>query len=404
MTSNVTLTEYEPALVALGPEDIDFLRRDFTGRFVIEHQANGTSVLINPMQHVGVLGLPSGRSLQIQPKVPIVNLLYMLGVAYDQSDPFLPNEADTGTVDDILPVVAWFFVRQLERLITKGLLRGYQEQEDNLYALSGRISFAEDIRENHVLRHRVVCRFSELVWDIQENRVIRQVLQILLRMRFQSSLRQKLMGLDDTLSVIIPGNMAASDINRFTYHRLNQHYRPIHDLCRLLLDLLSPSERGYGVRTSSFLIDMNQLFEKYVTRTLNRIFQKDLRVTDQYRTWLDFAGEVAVRPDIVVSGGGEALFIADCKYKRLAIGGHRHSDLYQIVSYCTALNVTRGMLIYPRHLTDIDSFLDIRSTTLTIHEISVNLSGSVLQMQKSMLMLAESITGAIDLNVVRTTS
>lgn len=399
MTDRMSLTEYESTVVDLSPEDILWIQLLYSSKFHIEKPLTGTGVLINPGPYVGVVGMPSGQVLQIRPKVPVANALYMLSVAYEQLDPFMLAEADTGTLDGVLSVIARYFVGQVEELIAKGLLRGYQEQEANLSSVRGRISIVEDIRQNHVLRHRVHCRFSELVWDIPENRVIRQVARRLMGLGFEPKLRQMLVALDETLMEVVPGEMTVTDIDRFSYHRMNAHYRSVHRLCRMVLDLVSPTERGAGASTPSFLLDMNRLFERYVAVSLQTSGRGCLDVLDQYRTSLDVAGRVPIRPDLVVVDRGSRIRIIDCKYKRLGEGEHRQADLYQMIAYCTALDVGQGMLVYPRHLADIRNDVNVRAVEMSVREWSLDLSGDIASMQRAVELLAAEVFPVSDIIV-----
>lgn len=391
MTNHVSLAEFESVAVDLSAGDLHWIQVHYPGRFDIAKPLTGSGVLLNPGSNVGVLGMPSGLILQIQPKVPVANTLYMLSVAYEQADPFLLAEADTGTLEGVLPVIARYFVGQVEDLISKGLLRGYQEQEANLSSIRGRISIVEDIRQNHLLRHRVHCRFSELVWDIPENRVIRQVVRCLMGMGLDSGLRQMLGALDDILMDVEPGDMTVADIDRFLYHRMNSHYRQLHRLCRMILNLISPTEQGAGTSTPSFLMDMNRLFERYVAVSLQTSARGRLDVLDQYRTSLDVAGKVPIRPDLVIVDRGSYIRIIDCKYKRLGEGEHRQADLYQMIAYCTALNVGQGMLIYPRHLVDVRNDVSVRAVEMSVREWSLDVSGDIANMQRAVAFLVSDV-------------
>ena len=59
--------------------------------------------------------------------------------------------------------------------------------------------------------------------------------------------------------------------NACDYTRLNDHYRPASVLARLLLDNLTlVDRRGEYSTAASFMVDMNDLFERFVTERLGR--------------------------------------------------------------------------------------------------------------------------------------
>ena len=65
----------------------------------------------------------------------------------------------------------------------------------------------------------------------------------------------------------------------------------------------------------------------------------------------------------------------DCKYKRLEIWQYKNHDQYQILAYCTALDVPRGMLVYPRHEHALDQTIQVRNSDIRIRQLSIDLSG-----------------------------
>src|SRR5690606_20848478 len=101
--------------------------------------------------------------------------------------------------------------------------------------------------------------------------------------------------------------------DRFTYHRLNADYEPLHKLCRLFLEGATLSEQSGGFTFQTFLIDMNSLFETFVTQVLRDHVPPGYSVAAQTTLVLDDARKVQMRPDLVIRERGHAVFVADCK-------------------------------------------------------------------------------------------
>ena len=55
-----------------------------------------------------------------------------------------------------------------------------------------------------------------------------------------------------------------------------------------------------------------------------------------------------MRPDLVWYERGAPIAVADAKYKAEQPGGFPEADLYQVLAYCTALNLDHGHLIYAK--------------------------------------------------------
>lgn len=401
MNEPVILTEYQDRQVGLAPGDAAFVASHLRGRFRIQRTLADDAYVLNPRQHVGVVTLPSGRRLESRPKVPARNLFAMLAIAYELPDPFLNAPVEADRIEDVLAFVVARFAALLEERLDLGLYRAYVENEENLTAVRGRIVIAEDVRRNSILRHRTYCRFTDYSWDVAENQVLRQVVQLLAGWRLPARLRRRLQALDAAMAEITPGRYVASDLGRFTYHRLNEDYRPLHALCRLLLEGASPSEDAGPFGFEAFLLDMNRLFEGFVTQALQDRVPVPFRVDAQVPLTLDVAGSVPMRPDMLIRRAERPVLVADCKYKRLGAGEHQHHDLYQLLAYCTALGLDRGLLIYPQHLTPIRRSITVRNADVVMAAVVIDLGGDADMLRAACDSLGHAVmkmvTAGIDL-------
>jgi 5-methylcytosine-specific restriction enzyme subunit McrC len=384
----IVLREYEDQPVELTQEDAAFLVSRLGGRIDVRRSLWSDAYILNSRQHIGLVTLPSERRLECHPKVPARNLFVMLAAAFDLPDPFLDAPAVVDRLEDILHFIVNRFAGLVEELLDRGAYRSYVEEEDNLAFVRGRIMVADDLRQNSILRQRTLCRYAEYSWDVPENRVIRQVVQLLVGSGLQPDVIRRLRRLDGLLEEVSPGRFTAADLDGFVYHRLNEEYRPIHRLCRLFLEAASPSETTGAIAFDAFLFDMNRLFESYVTQVIRERAPIDVEVRAQRIIYLDENQEIELKPDIVFRWRGKPVLVADCKYKRLVPGQHVLADLYQTLAYCTALKVQHGLLIYPRHLAPISSSLLIRGQGVIIQETTIDLDIPFEGMQREGDLLA----------------
>ncbi len=406
-SDTLRLVEYEEREVALSPADAAFLDRAFAGQIALRRALVGEGYLLNPNQFVGVLVLPSGRRLEIAPKVPVRSLLFMLAVAAELPSPFLEEAAEFAELDELLEFVAAAFADLTEERIARGLYRAYVEREENLAAVRGRIAVAADLRHNLVLRHRTFCRFAEFTEDVPENRVVRQVAHLLARWVRRPALRLRLWRIDQVLGSVAPAQLPAEAIDRFVYGRLNEGYRPLHRLCALVLRWSSFAEGSGPFAFRAFLLDMNRLFEAFVTQILRDHARPPVSVDDQVRLHLGQGRRVDIRPDIVVRVGSVPLLVADCKYKRVEPDGFKQHDVYQMLAYCTALGLDHGLLVYPKHAVPVDDEIAVVNSPVRIRQRSLDLSGSLPELKAACRALAdELLTGAspTDPRIAKTTA
>ena len=396
LTEKIQLTEYQDWVGKLSVEDAEYVLLHLSSKVAIRRRVQDEQYVLNPNQYVGVVTLPSGRRLESYPKVPIRNLFYMLAVAFDLPSPFRDELAKYAQLDEILEFVVSFFAGLVERRLDQGLYRSYVEQEDNLTAVRGAILFTEDVRRNYVLRHRTYCRYAEFSWNITENQVIRQVTYMLGGWELTRNLRQRLHRLDVALTEITPVVFPASIIDRFQYNRLNEDYRQLHQFCRLFLEGASISEESGPLDFQTFLVDMNKLFEKFITQVLREHKQDNIVVDDQVPLYLGHEQKVLMQPDIVVSEGETIVLVADCKYKRLEAEEFKNHDVYQMLAYCTATRVRRGLLIYPLHEAVIQDEVQIRNSQTVLQQVTVDLTATeVVELARECGVFAAKVLGSV---------
>src|SRR5207253_1929135 len=128
-------------------------------------------------------------------------------------------------------------------------------------------------------------------------------------------------------------------------------YRPLLDLCRLLADGLAPGERAGAVAGPAFLLDLERVFERFVTRGLTEAFADEpgaVAVQPPHRLRGDGAAPaLALRPDVTLDRGGRPVLVVDAKWKRLPRAGPLPADVYQALAYGAALGARRAVLVYP---------------------------------------------------------
>lgn len=389
------LTEYEQWTGDLSADDAQYLAAQLGSTLSIKRNVNSGKIEIDPHQFVGLLTLPSGRRLRISPKIPARNLFRMLASAYELPSPFREEPAATAALDEVLEFVVEYFVDRVQERIDRGLYREYVEREENLPVVKGRIVFADDIRANFALRQRTWCRFGELTWDVPDNQVLRQVANLLAGWGFSTQLTSRLGRIVALLDEVSDSRFVSDDLAGFRYHRHNDDYWELHQLCRIFLEFSSPNEDVGPVPLRSFLIDMNVLFERFVEQQFRLMLKRPWSVEYQSHAWLAEGGRVLLKPDLVIRRGNKPQLVLDCKYKRLETGRYKNHDLYQVLAYCTALGLNVGTLIYPRHLTTIDEMFRVQNSTVALSQISLDLSGHWLEVLDGVRALVDDVMGRL---------
>jgi 5-methylcytosine-specific restriction enzyme subunit McrC len=388
----ITLREYGQWSGPLDDGDLRYLARELEPYCDVRRDALTGQPILAARQFAGMVRLPSGRTVEIRPKVPLRHLFMMLSLAYDLPIPWLDDDVELAGMGDLAEVVVAFFLDRLQARIDRGLAHRYVETAANLPAVRGRIDFTNDLRQNLWSRQHIACRFAALTLDIPENQILRQTVHLLVGWGFRPTLQIRLHQLDLAMGEIAPTCLPATTIDGFTYDPHREGYAELHRFCRLFLDGMAPTNAVGDLPFPAFLFDMNRLFQDFVARVLASYVPPGIKLRPQFPWSLDIAGQVAIQPDLVWLRGDRPLFVADCKYKRYDTLPST-ADLYQLCAYCAALGVRRGALIVPAIGTPALQPLVIRENNTEIHILALDLTPAEGDLLEAGRQLASGVEG-----------
>ncbi len=345
------LTERVPAECPLTPADVEFLHAHHRGHVRLAPTGRAGHYRVTPLGHVGTIVGPGCRLL-IRPKIPLENLFHLL----DPTGP-LPvtadyTEAQAGT--EALDFLAGRLARLLAERAAAGLHRAYVEKAESGPFLQGRLDVSAHLREPAGRKDQLHCRYEDFTADIPCNQIPRATAELVLRSPLpgdpvRAALRQALTPFAEVRSVALDPpafQMAAAD-------RLTEAYRPLLDVCRLLAEALDPGAAAGATPCPAFLLDMDRVFEQYVTGGIVRSLAGSRRYTvavqPPYLANRPVPGQadIHMRPDVTIDRNGRPVVVVDAKWKRQAGCPVMTEDVYQVIAYATALGARRAVLVYP---------------------------------------------------------
>ncbi|MEV0093672.1 restriction endonuclease [Streptomyces sp. NPDC050738] len=326
--------------------------------------------LLRAGSRVGAVRTPNGLVVRIMPKTPVTRLFFLLGFSLDPARAWRDSREgtlDTGAYDDVVPALAHAVERQIDAALQRGVLQGYREVEESALVVRGRLREAEQIRRHFGRTPPVAIVYDAYTADTAENRILRTATEHLLRLPgVPGPVRRRLAHQRVRLADALP-LVRGQELPHWQPSRLNTRYQPALRLAEAVLRGTSPEHRT-GPDTLSmdgFLLDMNKLFEDFVTVALREALREhDLTACFQDPHHLDTAGRVRMRPDLVVrTGDGRTpLAVVDAKYKIEKADGYLNADLYQAFAYATVLGLSEAHLVYAAGRQP-DRFHEVRGTT-----------------------------------------
>ena len=345
---------------------------------------------LTPGSTVGAVEI-DGLSVLIRPKISIPQLLSLACYAMSKFKP--RQEMFDHTHEYALPdVLALALASAAGRAFSRGLLHGYRTEEEALHTVRGRIRFDEQIRRRFGLPLPVEVRYDDFTDDILENRLVKAAARRLARMRLRSQETRRALArtaaILDNVSLI---EFPSRDIPEVRFDRLNEHYREVVALSRLILRHTA-FESGRGVvRASGFLMNMNDVFQEFVTVALREALGLSERVfRESSICTIDEKGRVNLRPDLTWWQGGRCVFVGDAKYKKIKVESVPNADLYQLLAYVTALNLPGGMLVYAKG-EETPVVHNVRNSGKRLEIAALDLSGTLDDVLNRVAHLAQSV-------------
>lgn len=365
--------------------DLEFLAGSGANLKILATPTPG-SFDIEAGEYVGTLVGPSVRAI-IQPKIPIDRFLFLLG--YSRRSPRLGPEVLLGEEPDLLEAMQVLFARALDRATSAGLIHDYEEREDELGFLRGRLRTDLLLRRRMGLLPPVDCQFLDFTADTEVNRRLLAAARVLIRVRGTSGASSRLRGLLGRFSGVSHVQVDPRHLPPIALSRRYGRYGLASALADIVLRNSSVELRSGETLSVGFIISMEELFEDFVAEGL----RESLSLSEgQWRRRpkglrLDSQEKVVIRPDVVwYSSRHRPLLVMDVKYKTR--GRASNDDLYQVLAYCISMGLRAGVLVY---VSAAEETFVIRHSGISIHVLCVDPNGSPGEISDRLCTLGDRI-------------
>ena len=335
---------------------------------------------LRPASYIGALNVGE-LAVVIRPKIPIDRVMFLIAYAMDpknwRKDPF-----ELARDDDVLEAIALAFAHRTRQAIQRGLLQGYRREEDALHTVRGRIRFGDQISRRFGIPLPIEVAFDEFTEDIEKNRLLMTAIHRLGHTFIRSpATRQELRALRPAFAMVGLGSYRPGPLPEVRYSRLDEHYRAAVELARLIIANSSLELRRGEVAGAAFLIDMNEVFEQFLYVALGEALGLSERQWRRGKSLtLDEDNRISMKPDLswwpsgIAGNASRPDFVGDAKYKKLEPERFGHADIYQMLAYCTAADLSSGLLVYAGK--GESSAHNIKHAGKTIEVASLDLAGT----------------------------
>lgn len=259
----------------------------------------------------------------------------------------------------LLEVFIEHFFSIVMRLAKEGLLREYQELDQDLSVLRGKLVIQRQLGPLANRLDRLACRYDELTSDNRWNRAIKHALHLLPPHIYSAGLSRTWLELNAVMEDVSHVPAARLGLRDLKFDRHAIRYRTAIQWVRWIVGLLSPAIAVGDDSAPGLLFDMNRLFEQSVAKWLRRQLPgADISLQEREKHLAALEGQpgsqmIPIQPDIVIRHRERVIALADAKWKVLKGEGGRlllpEADVYQMHAYATAYDCDTLILMYPWH-------------------------------------------------------
>lgn len=331
--------------------------------------------------------------------IPIKNLYYLLSYVWDVNWELEWSSLNVEENENALNLLAKVLVISTDRLVKKGLDRGYLEKNEEVFGVRGRIDLASTIKRNGFANSKLTCSFDELDYSTVHNQIIKTTLENLLKAKFlDKDLREDIHSILNRMHTIKSLTLSSSVFSSVRFHSNIRNYRLPISVCKLIFDQLLPNELS-GEYLFANLPDekLFRIFEKFLFNFYkkNSTLTSYKNVKKEGLVWQNVFLESglddllpSMETDICLSNETSRLII-ECKFYESAFQSRKISEeettgkfisghIYQLYAYLKNLEIkhgikTSGMIIYPENGRKINSFYNFQGHDVLIKTINLSM-------------------------------
>lgn len=342
-------------------------------------------------------------------KIPIRNLFYLLSYVWDVDWELEWSAIDADKSGDALNLLTRILTISTDRIIRRGLDRGYKDVNEEMFGLRGRIDIANTIKRNGFANAKLTCNFEELDYSVLPNQIIKTTLGNLSYVNgLDKDLREEVLDLTHRLKAIQPVALNQNIFSKVRFHSNNRAYRLPVSVCKMIYDQLSPRESTGRYEFVNITDEkLFRIFEKF----LFHFYEKHLGQTvytsikKERLGWQETAFEGGIEDflptmetDVSLSNATSKL-VVECKFYESAIRNRLIGDsnikgtfisnhLYQLFAYLKNLEIKdktilSGLLIYPENGKKVDANYNMQGHKVSIK--TVNLDSSPQEINNQMI-------------------
>lgn len=246
----------------------------------------------------------------------------------------------------LLDIYFDWFLREVEVLTRRGLIKKYYKETKNVTALKGKLEFAGHISKNLIHKERFYTTHQIYDKNHQLHQILNQALLIIEQLTKGTYLYHKCKRVQLDFPEVSSVRCTTSTFDKLKFNRKSKPYEKALEIARLIILNYAPNISSGSERMLALLFDMNSLWEEYILvqlkkACLNTNYQVEGQQSKTY--WAN----MSLRPDIIIEKNDETQIVIDTKWKQIEGNRPSSQDLRQMYVYNDYWQSTKAVLLYP---------------------------------------------------------
>ena len=364
MRINKPIQVFEYDFLAIGSKGFEFAHWEALGKYNDEHEGSFFRLTHNGVkfqQYVGVIQV-GNITIEILPKIGkesgpngskdewqqvLIDMLrecnWMKVHAHQKASLHYKYNI-------ILEAYLELFIKECESILRRGLIKKYRLENSNYNTLKGKLLFAQNIQKNFVHQERFFTRHQVYDRNNVFNQILFKALKIIPIISQSPFLKDRVYSLLLAFPELEDLTVNDSTFQNLVFDRKTSPYREAIEIAAMLLLNYRPDVSAGNNQILAILFDMNDLWEEYIYRQIQRhcIEGWEIKPQEEKYFWklANKNSHKSIRPDIVVSIKGKTVII-DTKWKLPEDNKPSDNDLKQMFVYNEYWDGKTAILLYP---------------------------------------------------------
>lgn len=282
--------------------------------------------------------------------------------------------------NSILEAYLELFIKECESLLHMGLIKKYRLENGNCTSLKGKLLFGQNIQHNLVHQERFYTRHQVYDRDNIFNQLLLKALKIIPSISQSPLLKDRVYSLLLAFPELSDLKVNEATFTKLVFDRKTLAYKGAIEIAAMLLLNYRPDIISGHNQILSILFDMNDLWEEYIYRQIQRHNTHNWKIEPQEEKFFwnqtNTAQNKSIKPDIVITSNGRTIII-DTKWKLPEDNIPSDNDLKQMFVYNEYWDGITAILLYPHAVfREIPIFVEGKFHSIPdLNSYSRNISG-----------------------------